>query len=111
MPASLEVNGLTSPPRARRSRRRVRVGADRCRVLYRPFREHVARGGDALRNRARLAQELTPEDDELAERLCSGIDERSVIGPDGLSKYGCAPYPRPVIAFGSCTASTVTPRA
>ncbi len=56
------------------------------------------------------SDELAPEDRALAEILSSGTDERSAIGADGLSKYGCAPYPRPVVAFASCTASTVTPR-
>jgi hypothetical protein len=55
-------------------------------------------------------EDLTPEDAALAELLCSGADERCVVVADGLSKYGCAPYPRPVIAFASCTASTVHPR-
>jgi hypothetical protein len=47
----------------------------------------------------------------LAETLWSGSDERNAFDVDGLSKYGCAPFPRSVIAFGSCTASTVTPRS
>ena len=55
-------------------------------------------------------EDLTPEDGALAELLCSGTDERCVVGADGLSKYGCAPYARPVIAFASCTASTVHSR-
>jgi hypothetical protein len=53
---------------------------------------------------------LNPEERTLAELLCAGTDERSAIGVDGFSKYGCTAYPRPVIAFASCTASTVTPR-
>lgn len=55
-------------------------------------------------------RQLKPEDKALSDLLCSGSDERSVLGSDGLNKYGGAPYPRPTIAFGSCTSSTISPR-
>jgi len=47
----------------------------------------------------------------LADSLISGGDTRLLLGDDGLSKYGCSPYPRNTIPFGSCTASTVSLRA
>lgn len=54
--------------------------------------------------------QLGPEDKALADLLCSGGDERSILGPDGLNKYGGAAYPRPAVPFGSCTASTISMR-
>ncbi len=44
------------------------------------------------------------------ERLL-GADGDARLTPDpvtGLDRYGCAPWPRAVIGFGSCTASTVS---
>ncbi len=45
--------------------------------------------------------------------LASGGDDRLTLNPaTGLNRYQCAPWPRPeVIAFGSCTASSPSPRA
>lgn len=45
------------------------------------------------------------------ELLAAGGDSRQRIDPTtGLSKYGCSMIPRPeVAAFGSCTASSVSP--
>lgn len=47
----------------------------------------------------------------LADSLISGGDTRLLLGDDGLSKYGCTPYPRNTVPFGSCTASTISLRA
>lgn len=63
-----------------------------------------------LSNRFDNYSHLDPEDRLLADLLCSGSDERSALGPDGLNKYGGAPYPRATVPFGSCTASTVSTR-
>lgn len=44
------------------------------------------------------------------ERLL-GADGDARLAPDpvtGLDRYGCAPWPRAVIGFGSCTASTIS---
>ncbi|MBL8474065.1 MAG: hypothetical protein JNM98_19900 [Rhodocyclaceae bacterium] len=54
--------------------------------------------------------QLSDADRALADLLHSGSDERSMLSADGLNKYCGAPYPRPVVAFGSCTASTITMR-
>lgn len=53
---------------------------------------------------------LDAEDKCLADLLCAGSDERAAVGPDGLNKYGAATFPRPVLPFGSCTASTISLR-
>ena len=44
--------------------------------------------------------------------LAQGGDERLTLDPStGLNRYGCAPHPRPdVIAYGSCTASSISPQ-
>lgn len=47
----------------------------------------------------------------LADSLIGGGDTRLLLGIDGLSTYGCTPFPRNTIPFGSCTASTVSLRA
>jgi hypothetical protein len=45
--------------------------------------------------------------------LAQGGDDRLTLDPvTGLNRYGCAPYPRPdVIAFASCTASSIAARS
>lgn len=44
--------------------------------------------------------------------LVAGGDGRMSLHPiSGLNKYGCAPEPRDVLAVGSCTASSPSPRA
>ncbi len=45
--------------------------------------------------------------------LASGGDDRLTLDPaTGLNRYGCTPWPRPaMIAFGSCTASSLSPGA
>ena len=51
-------------------------------------------------------------DDDADMLLVSGGDGRMAINPEtGLNKYGCAPRSRDVLAVGSCTASSPTPRA
>ena len=64
----------------------------------------------AMNRRFCIYHALNTEDKALADLLSSGSDERSVLGPDGLNKYGGAPYPRSVVPFGSCTASTISTR-
>lgn len=49
-------------------------------------------------------------DQELVKLLISGGDERLFINESGLNNYGCAPYPRDAIAFGSCTSSSPSMR-
>lgn len=46
----------------------------------------------------------------LVAILCSGGDERMTLDTKGLNKYHCAPWPRNVIHFGSCTASQIGER-
>lgn len=46
----------------------------------------------------------------LEQWLCLGGDERSVLGADGLNRYGGAVRPRPGVGFGSCTSSAISPR-
>jgi hypothetical protein len=42
--------------------------------------------------------------------LTDGGDARIARGPRGLNRYGCAAFPDPeVAAYGSCTASTISP--
>ena len=45
--------------------------------------------------------------------LASGGDDRLSLDPQsGFNRYGCTPWPRPgVIAFSSCTASSLSPEA
>lgn len=47
---------------------------------------------------------------DVTQLLVSGGDARIALDPDtGLNKYGCRPYPDPVLlAFGSSTASTIS---
>ncbi len=47
----------------------------------------------------------------LADSLTDGGDTRLLLDDNGLSKYGCTPFPRNTIPFGSCTASTMSLRA
>ena len=47
----------------------------------------------------------------LADMLVAGGDHRMRLGPDGISTFGCTPYPRDTVPFSSCTASTPSPRA
>ncbi len=54
---------------------------------------------------------MMPDSRVLADSLIEGGDTRLMLGSDGLSKYGVAPYPRNTIPFGSCTASTPSLRA
>jgi len=47
-----------------------------------------------------------------SQLLTSGGDSRIVCNADGQNKYGCLPSPEPdVFAYGSSTASTITPGA
>lgn len=46
----------------------------------------------------------------LVEVLCSGGDERMALDAQGMNKYHCAPWPRDVVHFGSCTASQMSER-
>lgn len=46
----------------------------------------------------------------LVSILCSGGDERMDLDSRGLNKYLCAPWPRNVIHFGSCTGSQISER-
>ncbi|MBL8482941.1 MAG: hypothetical protein JNJ60_12155 [Rhodocyclaceae bacterium] len=54
--------------------------------------------------------QLDGDDRRLADLLHSGSDERAMLGANGVNKYCGAPYPRTVVAFGSCTASTISER-
>jgi hypothetical protein len=48
----------------------------------------------------------------LRELLTAGGDSRIVCGPDGRNRYGCSPLPESaVLAYGSSTASTISPAA
>ncbi len=59
------------------------------------------------------ADEAAPPQASTAELLCLGGDERLHLDPAGrANRYGCAPRPDAgLIAFGSSTASTVSPAA
>src|SRR5260370_35695683 len=48
----------------------------------------------------------------VADLLVQGGDSRllPVQTVDGLSRYGCAPWPRSALPFGSCTASSIGER-
>ena len=47
-------------------------------------------------------------DNELKSLLCQNADSRSTVLANGLTKYGTSPYPIDHLAFGSCTASTIS---
>jgi hypothetical protein len=48
----------------------------------------------------------------LRELLTAGGDSRIVCNSDGRNRYGCSPLPEPaVLAYGSSTASTISPTA
>lgn len=53
---------------------------------------------------------LSDEDCRLADILASGGDERIEPDQQGHNKYGGTPWPREVVAFGSCTASQISQR-
>ena len=45
---------------------------------------------------------------ELKSLLCQNADSRSTVLANGLTKYATSPYPIEHLAFGSCTASTIS---
>ena len=57
-------------------------------------------------------QRLWPLAIATEQLLVEGGDDRLTLDQaTGLNRYGCAPHPRPdVIAFGSCTASSISAR-
>jgi hypothetical protein len=46
----------------------------------------------------------------VAELLVRGGDSRLPVVAEGLSRYGCSPWPRNVLPFGSCSASSISER-
>lgn len=62
---------------------------------------------------AAMVRRLWPLAAATESLLAQGGDERLTLDPvTGLNRYLCAPYPRPdVLAFGSCTASSISPSA
>src|SRR5437899_2680839 len=64
------------------------------------FRSSMARSSE------RAAIELP-----VADLLVRGGDSRlPAEGASGLSRYGCAPWPRHAVPFGSCSASSIGER-
>ena len=47
-------------------------------------------------------------DANLKSLLCQNADSRSIVLTNGLTKYATSPYPIDHLAFGSCTASTIS---
>ena len=52
-----------------------------------------------------------PVDDDFAQLISSGGDNRLRLGPMGLNRYGSGPNAGSKIQFGSCTCSSPSPRA
>jgi hypothetical protein len=50
-------------------------------------------------------------DDELRAHLCQNGDSRSNVLANGLTRYATSPQPIKHLAFGSCTASTISEEA
>jgi hypothetical protein len=85
------------------------------RQAWHQLREEHGLSDDAALSPAALAQvgrlwTLASASESL---LAQGGDDRLTLDPvTGLNRYGCAPYPRPdVIAFASCTASSISSSA
>ena len=49
--------------------------------------------------------------DDFAQLIASGGDNRLLLGPTGLNRYGSGPNAGSKIQFGSCTSSSPSPRA
>lgn len=52
-----------------------------------------------------------PVDDDFAQLISSGGDNRLLLGPTGLNRYGSGPNAGSKMQFGSCTCSSPSPRA
>jgi hypothetical protein len=75
-----------------------------------PFAAGMAVVGAASANLNKIRQGQAPKLPSTAKLLTDGGDARIVCRPSGANQYGCTSVPAPaVLAFGSSTASTISP--